>query len=75
MDRHRAVLTTLKDIGRKYTGEQPEIDKKMFLKLWQNKKCRNLFEMPTKNDVFFSAAIIFDGHLKQIFDILISLGL
>ena len=41
------------------------------LKFWQNKKGKNLFEMPTKNDVFFSAAscendMIFGGHLKQI---------
>ena len=50
------------------------------LKLWQNKKGWNLFEMPTKNDVFFSAAIckkdiIFGGHLKQISALLILLGL
>ena len=50
------------------------------LKLWQNKKDRNLFEMPTQNDAFFSAAsckkdIIFGGHLKQISTLLISLGL
>ena len=50
------------------------------LKLWQNKKGRNLFEMPTKNDVFFSAAsykkdIIFGGHLKKILNLCILLGL
>ena len=41
------------------------------LKPQQNKKVQNLFEMPTKNDVFFTAGsqqkdIIFGGHLKQI---------
>ena len=39
------------------------------LKLWQNKMGRNLFEMPTKNDVFFSAAIgpsYFVRELSQI---------
>ena len=46
----------------------------------RKKKGRNLFEMPTKNYVFFSAArykkdIIFGGHLKQISTLLISLGL
>ena len=42
-----------------------------YLKLWQSKKDRNLFEMLAKNDVFFSGAsckkdIIFGGLLKQI---------
>ena len=32
-----------------------------FLKSLQNKKDQNLFEMPTKNNVFFSTA----RHLKQ----------
>ena len=39
----------------------------LILKLWQNKKGRNLFEMPTKNDVFFSAGSWekdIGGHLK-----------
>ena len=41
------------------------------LKPQRNKKGQNLLEMPTKNDVFFSAAsckkgIIFVGHVKQI---------
>ena len=47
-------------------------NRSLTLKFWQNKKDRNLFEMPTKNDVFFSAAsckkdTIFGGHPKQIF--------
>ena len=51
-----------------------------YVMFWQIKKGWNLFEMPTKNDVFFSAAsckkdIIFGGHLKQILSLLISLGL
>ena len=51
----------------------------MVLKLWQNKKDQNLFEMPTKNNTFFSVArckkdIIFGGRLKQIMVLLISLG-
>ena len=46
-------------------------NRSLTLKFWQNKKDRNLFEMPTKNYVSFSATsckkdIIFDGHLKQI---------
>ena len=50
------------------------------IKLWQNKKGRNSFEMPTKNDVFFSAGsckkdIIFGGHLFSFLALLIYLGL
>ena len=54
--------------------------KATLLKLWQNKKGSDLFEMLAKNDVFLSAAsckkdIIFGGHLKQISALLISLEL
>ena len=43
----------------------------------RNKKDQNLFEMSTKNDVFFAAGcwerdIIFGGYLKQILALLLS---
>ena len=39
----------------------------LHLKLWQNKKDRNLCEMPTKNDFFFSAATCKRGMKRHNF--------
>ena len=38
------------------------VDKKRWVKLWQNKKDWNLFEMPNKNDVFFQLFRLFLYH-------------